>query len=427
MQGDRWQRNLAAVWTAQAMTAMAFSFVFPFIPLYVQVLGVQGTAEAAQWAAYIGAAAALSMTVAQPIWGTLADRSGRKPMVIRSMLGGAITIGLMGFATSPEQLLILRFIQGTVTGVVAAATALVATSTPKPRLGFALGLMQVAMFGGTSAGPLLGGLIADTLGYRVAFYAAAALMLSGSVIVARFVHEDFTRPPADAVRPGVLAESRSLLAIAFLPVVISVIFLIQLGGVIITPVLSLFIADLAGGESAATAAGTILAATGAVSAISAILVGRYNDRIGPRRILPICLAGAALTYFPQAFVTQVWQLLLLRILLGAFLGGLMPTVNSLVATLVPEHRRGAAYGLTATANAAANGIGPLTAAGITTYLGIRAVFLFTAALFALVCGWVALVFHGREAEQPDRQPAGEEEPDGPSATCRPAQHGAGAD
>ncbi len=386
---DRWQRNLAALWIGQLLTMVAFSFVFPFIPLFVQSLGVPDPVEAAEWAGAIAAAAAVSMSVTQPIWGNLADRWGRRPMVIRSMLGGAVVVSLMGLATSPQQLLITRFIQGSVTGTVAAANALVATSTPRHRLGFALGVMQVAIFLGSSVGPLMGGVIADGFGYRVPFYVAGALMLVGAAIVLLFVREDFTPPPAGSARRGVMAESRSMLAIAVFPILLGVTFLIQYGGTIVSPVLSLFIAELKGGEDAATAAGLVLAATGAVSAVSALLIGRVSDRIGHRRILMACLAGASLSYFPQSLVNQVWQLLLLRMLLGLFLGGLMPSANALLAGLVPQERRGAAFGLAATANSMANAIGPLSGAFFASFWGMRSVFLATGVLFALSFGWVS--------------------------------------
>lgn len=405
MASENWKRNLAALWIAQTMTMVAFSFILPFIPLYVQTLGVKGTTEAAQWAGLISAASALSMAVAQPIWGNMADRVGRRPMVIRSMVGGSIVVTLMGFATSPEHLLILRFIQGTVTGVVSAATALVATSAPKHRLGFALGLMQVALFVGSSVGPLVGGLIADTFGYRTAFYTSGVLMMMGGLVVITFVRENFVRPPASATRRGVVAESRALLAMGVFPILVGVIFLIQLGGVIVSPVLSLFIADLSGAENAATVAGTVLAATGAVSAVSAIGIGRISDRVGHAVILPVCLLGAAISYVPQALVHQVWQLLLLRMLLGVFLGGLMPSANALVAAMVPAERRGAAYGLTATANALANGVGPLSGAGIATHWGMRAVFVATGALFAVATGWVGFGLRRQKLPRPGSKPA----------------------
>ena len=401
---DSWQRNLAAIWIAQMVSGMAFSFVLPFIPLYIQTLGVEGTTEAIQWAGLISAATALSMTVVQPIWGTLADRYGRKPMVLRSTFGGFVVVGLMGFATSPEQLLALRFIQGTITGVVAAATALVATMTPKARLGFTLGMMQVALFVGTSVGPLVGGYIADTVGYRASFFAASAFLFAAGVIVVAFVREDFVPPTKDNKGPGVIAGSRALLALQGFAVLLGVVFLIQLSGVIVGPVLTLFIAELSGRENAATAAGIILAATGVTSAVSAVVLGRLSDRVGHVRILLVCLLGAAATYFPQSLVVSAWQLLVLRMLLGLFIGGLMPSANALVAARVPAERRGSAYGLTAMAGSFANGVGPLAGAAIATHFGIRAVFVATSCLFVACWGWAAAGLRGEITDARPRSP-----------------------
>lgn len=390
MRADNWQRNLGALFIAQTMTMVAFSFVFPFLPLYIQSLGITDTTEAAQWAGVAIAATALSMSVAQPIWGNLADRHGRRPMVLRSMIGSSVTIFLMGMVTSVPQLVALRFVQGMVSGTLAAANALAAGSVPKHRLGFILGLMQVAVFIGTSVGPLIGGVLADNWGYRVPFFAAAALMLSGTAVVVTFVHEDFVPPSASAPKSGPLAEARSLLGLSSLPMLVTVVFLIQLGAQVISPVLTLFIAELNGEENAATVAGIVIAGTGVMSAVAALALGRLGDRIGHTVILTACLAGAAVAYFPQALVREVWQLLLLRMVLGVFLGGLMPSANTLLANLVPRERRGAAFGLTATAASLSNGVGPLSGAAIATGLGIRAIFVCTGFLYVMAFAWALL-------------------------------------
>ncbi len=385
---NNWKRNLVALAIAQTMSMVAFSFVFPFFPLYIQTLGIPDPNAAAEWAGVITAATAVSMTIAQPIWGSMADRLGRKPMVIRSMVGGTLTLTAMGLVSSPEQLLVLRFVQGAVTGTVAAANALAASSVPKARLGFALGVMQVALFVGTSLGPLIGGVIADNWGFHVPFFAAGVLMMLGVVVVVPFVHEQFTPPPANVRRPSAFSEMRSLLGLPSLPVLATVVFLIQLGGVIITPILSLFVADLNGGQDPGTAAGVVLAGTGAASAVSALMLGRLGDRVGHSKVLVVCLAGAAVTYFPQALVSQVWQLLVLRMLLGVALGGLMPSANALLAGLVPRERRGSIFGLTASSTAMANAVGPISGALIATQLGMRTIFTVTGALYVLGCGWV---------------------------------------
>ncbi|MCL4466967.1 MAG: MFS transporter [Chloroflexi bacterium] len=387
-----WQRNLVVLWIGQTMIMVAFSFFFPFIPLYVQTLGMTDTTQAAEWAGFISAGSSISMAIAQPIWGNLADRWGRKPMVVRSMLSGGLLTGLMGLAASPQQLLVLRFIQGGLTGTIAASNALVASQTPKHRLGFALGFMQVGYFVGTSVGPLLGGLMADAFGYRFAFYASGVTMTLAGLLVIFFVNEDFTPPPVDVQRPSIWQESRNLLAIAIFPILAGVVFMIQLGGVVVSPVLSLFVVELHGSGSPATAAGVIMGLTGAVSAVSALALGRYSDRIGPTVILSICLAGAALSYVPQAFVTSFFQLLALRMLTGAFLGGLMPSANALLARVTPAQHRGAAFGLSATASSLANFVGPLGGALVATQYGIRSVFLVTGGLFSLAFLWVGYGF-----------------------------------
>jgi MFS transporter, DHA1 family, multidrug resistance protein len=383
-----WQRNLWTRVVAQTLTGVAYSFTYPFVPLFVQTMGSYDTTEAAQWAGVIAASASLAMAVAQPVWGNMADRWGRKPMIVRAMAGGAITTFIMGLVVSPEQLLLVRLVQGSLMGTVAASTALVASTAPQDRLGFSLGLIQVAMFLGNSVGPLMGGVIADTLGYRFSFAIAGSLMVIGTALVVLVVREIRVQPRASVRPPGLWEGSKSVLALPFFPSLLFVIFMIQIGGVIVSPVLSLFIAELGSRENAATSAGLVIGATGMVSAVSAVVIGRLSDRMGRTRLLPVCLAGAAVAYFPQALVQQVWQLMALRMTMGVFLGGLMPTANALVASLVPEERRGSAYGLTSTASALSHSIGPLMAAVIVSHWGMRPVFLTTAIIFGLVFCWV---------------------------------------
>src|SRR2546430_14915674 len=107
------------------------------------------------------------MAIASPIWGILGDRFGRKPMLIRSMLGGGITVGLIFLAQSPIQLVILRLAQGATSGTVAAATALVAAETPRLRVGWALGVVTSAIALGGAIGPVVGGLAGDLFGLRL--------------------------------------------------------------------------------------------------------------------------------------------------------------------------------------------------------------------------------------------------------------------
>ncbi len=388
-----WKSNIAALFIAQACAMIAFSFVFPFIPLYVLDLGVNDYVLAARWAGAIGSAAAITMALFQPLWGTLADRYGRRIMVLRSIGAASITLVLMGMVQHPWQLLILRLLQGAFTGTVAASNALVATTVPKERLGSALGLMQVALFGGMSVGPLLGGYIADMMGYRASCFAAGALMVISLIMVFFLVHESFTPPAVNEQRPSLFANSHMLLTIPGMFLILSISFLIQYGGSVVAPVLTLYIRDLSDGVNAATLSGIIMAATGLASALAAIAAGRIGDHWGHRRMLPICLVGGALACVPQAFVHSPEELCFWRVISGIFIGGLMPSANALLAGLVPVEHRGSAFGLAGTAVACAHAAGPMSGAFLCGFFGMGSVFYGTTILYLI--GFVFVLLNYR--------------------------------
>lgn len=424
MWAEGWQRNLAALWLGQMLSIAGFSFFMPLIPLFVQSLGGYEAAEAVRWAGAMSAISSLAMALAQPYWGSMADRWGRKPMVLRSMVGSGATTILMGFATTPEVMTALYTLQGLITGTVAASTALIAATVPKQQMGFALGMLQVSIFVGASCGPLGGGILADAFGFQVAFFAAGILLILGAGVVALLVREEFTPPPATARGKSTWAESRSVLGIALIPLLIGIIFLIQFGNTTMSPVIALFVAGLAGGENPATTVGLVMGSAGVASATSAFLLGRVGDRKGHAPILMVCLAGAALSYFPQAAVNQVWQLLLLRMLMGAFLGGLMPSANALVAEMVPRNRRGAAFGLTASASGLSHAVGPLFGAGIASLWGLRGPFLASGCVYVLAFIWAGTSLRRRPSpEGPATTVASGEAPTPPLPMAESARTG----
>lgn len=392
-----WQRNLVALFIAHTMGTMALMASLLFLPFYVQTLGVSGMTEAIQWTGLISGAMSITNGLSQPVWGHLSDRLGARSMLLRSTAGSALVFSLMGLATSPEQLLALGLAQGLVGGWVAASYAMIATSTPQHRLGFALGTVQVALFAGSSAGALLGGMLSDALGLRATFYAAAGLFALSTLIVIRFVQDGHSRVQATTPGGRIWAEGRSLLAIGLFPALIGVVFLVTFGGSIVNPLLSPYIAVMSATGNVATIAGIIVAATGVASGLAAFIVGQIADRVGHAKILLICLLGSALSFYPQATVDQVWHLAMLRVVGGIFAGGLMPAANALVGLLAPPDRRGVAFGLTAAGTSLAYGLGPLAGAAIMTLWGMRAVFLTTGVLFTVAFGWLGLELRGRRA------------------------------
>jgi DHA1 family multidrug resistance protein-like MFS transporter len=390
---EAWKRNLYVIWAAELAAISGFAVVFPFLPYYVQELGVTELHEVELWSGALFAAHAVTMTVFAPIWGSLADRYGRKIMVQRAMFGGAVVLTAMGFVQNVQQLIILRAIQGSLTGTVSAATTLVASSTPRERSGYALGLLQMAVWTGASVGPMLGGFVADTWGYRATFWITGTLLFAAGLTVWRYVQEDFTPPlrkkddRSDDFWLGLKLVVRDRPMLSLYSVRLTVRMATRLMG----PVLPLFIQSLVPATTRiASLTGLISGARAATGAVGAVTLGRVSDRIGYRRVLLICATGVAVLYLPQFFVTTPWQLLVLQGGVGLVMSGVLASISALLANLAPEGRQGAVYGVDASVVSTANAIGPMLGAGVAATLGLRMPFLLAAGAFGLATGlaWV---------------------------------------
>ena len=386
---ESWKRNLYVIWVAELAAIAGFSVVMPFLPYYVQELGITELHQVELWSGILFATQAVTMTIFSPIWGSLADRYGRKIMVQRAMFGGALVISLMGFAQNVWQLAALRAVQGVLTGTVPAATTLVASSAPRERSGYALGLLQMAVWIGASIGPLLGGLVADTWGYRAAFWVTGGLLFVAGLTVWRYVEEQFVPPDRQEGRPGsgfwdgirLVARNRALLS------VFSIRILVRLGMRMLGPILPLFIQSLVPSSArVASMTGLISGAGAASSAVGALTLGRASDRIGYRRVLLVCTFLAAVLYVPQFFVVNPWQLLVLQALLGLVMSGVLASISALQANLAPEGHQGAVYGLDASVVSMANAVGPLLGASVAAALGLRVPFLLAAAIVFVASG-----------------------------------------
>jgi DHA1 family multidrug resistance protein-like MFS transporter len=353
----------------------------------------------------ITSAQATTMAVVAPIWGTLADRYGRKIMVVRAMFGGAVVIGSMGFTRNVYQLLVLRAIQGTLTGTVPAATTLVASNTPEEQRGYALGLLQMAIYLGASVGPLLGGFVADNLGYRAAFFVTGGLLFVAGVLVSILVREEFTPPEeSEEDKPRLWDGLLLVLRTRALLTVFSVRVLMRTAFRIVSPVLALFIQQLAApGVRIASLTGTITGVASAVSAGSSIFMGRFSDKFGPRRILTACGTAACLLYVLQGWSQTTTQFLILRALNGVAMGGVVAATSALLAELAPRDRFGAVYGINTSLTAAANAFAPMIGAALTARWGLSSAFLGAGAMYGLATLVVAAAVPGKKGEPSARE------------------------
>lgn len=403
---ELWQRNLIVISLAELIAISGFTVFMPFMPYYVQELGVIRLEEVEFWSGLLLTSQAVVMAAAAPLWGSLADRYGRKIMVLRAMLGGSVVVALMGFAQNVGQLVVLRAFQGALTGTVPAATTLVASSAPPERRGYSLGLLQMAIYLGASVGPLLGGLIADHMGYRATFWVTGGLLFSAGVLVSALVHEEFTSPEkTDSTEKTHLWDGLVIvLHTRALMVVFGIRVLMRLGMRVVGPMLPLFVQEItAPGTKIASLTGIIEGFAAAASAVSAVVLGRVSDRIGYRRILLVCGAMACVLFGLMAGVHTPMQLLILRALGGAVMGGILASISALQASLAPKDRFGAVYGVDTSVVAAANAAAPMIGAGLAAGWGLSSVFLGAAAMYGVATAVVAAVVPGKKCGSAEKR------------------------
>ncbi|HEV2100768.1 MAG TPA: MFS transporter [Stellaceae bacterium] len=386
----QWQRTLWAMVGIQFVMTMSFSMLTPIMPLFLPVLGVRSASAVALWAGILAGITSFVAAFASPLWGRLADRRGRKLMLLRSSVAVGLFAGLMGAASNVWQVFAARALMGVFAGFSSTAIALVAGQAPEERLGFALGWLSTGQLVGSLLGPLLGGALADATGsYRIPFYCTAATIMVSTSLVWFGVHERFVPAPQARGRGAVL---NNLIAVARSPGLLALFFVLlmaQFGVRTVQPVVTLFVKELLGDQpNLATLSGIAFSITGLANIVAAPFLGNKSDRIGYRRVLLIALLGATLTTLPQAFAGNYLMFTALRFALGLFIGGILPTANALVGRLVPRAQRGTVYGITASAMFLGNSLGPLSGGAVAAAFGLRWVFLITGMVLLANLVWV---------------------------------------
>jgi len=378
-----WRSTLFVMFIAQLISIVGFAFVYPFIPFYIREIGVTDEKLVPIWAGILGAASSLTMTIFSPIWGWLSDRYGRKLMVERAMFAGAIITMAMGMVGNVYQLLILRLLQGALAGTISASIALVSTALPGTKLGFGLGLMQVAVFLGMSLGPWIGGMIADILGYRLTFVAGGAILLVGGILVMIGAKEKFIRPSAISLKRS--GSMRTLFALPGFVSLMVVFLLFHFSIHIAIPIIPLFIEEVGNLKTrVASTTGLMFAVTGATASISAAAIGYLSDRRGHKQVLIVNLFISSILWVAHAMARNIDQLLVIRILFGFAVGGNLPTMNALVGKLTPKESYGKAYGLMASMTSLGMTLGPLAGGIMASYMGLRWPFVVVGLLLSLV-------------------------------------------
>ncbi len=385
---EPWQRNQYLIALVAFVTLVGFTFVVPFLPLYVQQLGVRDVGEAALWSGVLLGVAPLLAALAAPFWGGLADRYGIRVMLLRVLVTFVLVLVLMGFAQNVFHLLLLRMALGLLGGFNPMSTALMASSVPRDRLGQAIGILQSARLMSAAVGPAIGGVLADTFGLRLSFFVAAGLCAIAFVLMWRSYHEDYAVQDTRTVSiPGGRTSFGKLVRIPAVAVMLTVLFLVQSIDASFQPVLPLYV-HLLGvpDQTVASVAGLITALAAVASAISAAVVGRLS-RYGPRRVLIGTLVAGALTCWPMALVNTNAELLAFRVLLGLVAGGTMTVALTMGGLALPREVQGTGFGLLSAATLLGGAVSPLVAGALAT-INLRSVFVVDTLVYAVLTGWV---------------------------------------
>jgi MFS family permease len=368
--GVDWRRNLAALWFAEFMAIFGFSFAYPFLPVFLrQDLGVTDVHQLALWAGLAGSASGFSMAIASPIWGAVADRFGRRSMLVRAMIGGAISVGLMGLAQAPVHLVVLRFIQGASSGTVAAANALVATETPRERVGWALGVVTSSIALGGAVGPLVGGLAGAYFGLRVVFLAGGVLLLVSTIPVLVIVRES-PRPTRAEDQRGALEALRSrpgaVRAVTLL-LVSMVLYYTFYGAAQQLAVLRLV--DLL--RSAATfVSGLAFGAFGLAQSAAAASYSRVAARTGYKMLATAVSALSAVALVGMARAPTAVEVVVSLTALGLLIGSLGPSLASMLGLEAPRDIQARIFGIGSSATALGFAFGPLVGGGIASSIDV---------------------------------------------------------
>ena len=361
---------------SQFIATTGFTFVMPFMPIYVRQLGVHDVGTAAAWAGFINGASGVTMALVAPLWGRLADRIGRKAMLLRATLAGSVVICLMGFVTGPWQLLFLRLLQGTLTGTTPAATALVGTNSPPEKVGARLGHLQMVVFLAAGAGPAVGGLFAEIAGIRNSFFITSGLLaLSGALILFGVIEGEAVPDEAEGESEKDQPHAAPLPYRRLVPAMLA-LFVAQATITSVAVVLPGFLEALPGtirhisGET-----GWIIGSSALAASLGSVLAGKLTPRLGTWPVICGSLLAASLFTVPQVWATGVAELWALRLATSLFLGGIIPAANLTVRDASPPERRGAAFGLASSAVALGFSTGPVGAGLIASTMSFGDAFL----------------------------------------------------
>ncbi|MCQ6559503.1 MFS transporter [Paenibacillus mendelii] len=379
--GFSWKRNLIVLWTGVFFCSTAYSISIPFIPIFLNTeLGINSHLEL--WSGFAFGITFLASALISPFWGSLADKYGRKPMLIRSGFSLAVLYALTFFIHDPYLFLLLRIFQGLLAGYVPAAIALVATNTPEEKTGYALGIMATAGATGGILGPLVGGVVSHYWGNREAFLFSGGVVLVAALIATLFAKEtNFNR---SASRPSIRDDLKQALSNRIFVTILSVAALGTFSVMILEPLLTVYILKLGVEQGdASLKSGIIFSAVGIATLLAAPRWGKVGSRIGFSNVLFIGLLGGGIGNILQFFVGHYVEFGILRFVYGLFFAAVYPSINAMIVKVTEPAFRGRAFSLNQSGTQLATMLGPMIGGVLGGWIPIRWVFIINGSMLII--------------------------------------------
>lgn len=379
------KRNLMIMWFANFFIAASMTMVLPFISLYIETFGDFSDKYVQHWSGLTFGVTFVTAFIFSPIWGRIGDKYGRKRILIFSAFGMAVSILLMGFVNSVWQLFLLRSFMGIFAGFISMSQAFISTQTPKEIAGRVLGTLQTGSITGQLIGPLLGGLLADAFGYSATFkWTSLAIFVSAFLV---FATKEYKIKDVKGTKTSYTSKE-VFKHIGKHPLLLNVLLIsviIQMAHFSIQPILSLYVSELHGPENLAFYSGIAFSAAGLGNLLMARQWGKMADRFGYIKILIALLFVAAIVYLPGAFISNIWQLVIIRFALGVAIGGIVPVRVAFIRQEAPIAMQGEVLGYNTSLRFLGNVIGPVMGGFVAGSFGISSVFFITSGLL-LVSG-----------------------------------------
>ncbi|HFR3769683.1 TPA: multidrug efflux MFS transporter [Streptococcus suis] len=385
-----WKPNLKVAWIGNFLTGVSFTLVMPFISVFVEELGVIGS-QVEYFAGLAVSTNALAAAIMAPIWGSLADRYGRKPMMVRAAFAMIFTMGGMAFVPNVFWLIVLRVLNGIFTGYIPNATALVASQVPKDKTGYALGTLSTGAVAGNLIGPTLGGFLAEIVGIHNVFLLVGLLYLLVAVLTVLYIREDFK--PMEKGQQMMIAELFNQIKDKQMMVGLFITSMIIIAAAqAIVPILTLYVRHLGQTDNLLFVAGFIISLPGMASLVTSGPLGKLGDRIGNHRLLLMALAYSLLINVLCVFAQSPFQLGVLRFLYGFGTGALLPSVNSLLTKLTPKEGISRIFSYNQIFNNLGSVVGPMIGSTTAAHLGYDWVFYVSSALVLFNLIWSLVNF-----------------------------------